>query len=181
MITRKEFEEARRRAAGMMRDAGIVVTDRELAGMDVADFGLGDLACEGGQMTTFIDTRRVAFKIIVLFPGQTLPEHWHSSNAMGDPGKEETIRTLWGRLRLYLPGESSGMEGVVPKNKQSCYTSRREVILTPGGQATIEPGVRHWFQAGADGAVVFSCSSFARDALDPFTDPDIVRVARIVE
>ncbi len=179
MITRTEAEAARSRAAEMMRQAGILATDREILGMDVADFGLGDLASEGGQMTTLADTSRIAVKVIALFPNQTLPEHWHTSTSENDPGKEETLRVVLGRLRLYLPGGGGVEEGFIPKNKERSYTARREVVMLPGDQITLEPGVKHWFQAGPEGAVLYSYSSHAVDALDPFTDPDIVRVTVI--
>jgi D-lyxose ketol-isomerase len=34
----------------------------------------------------------------------------------------------------------------------------------------------HWFQAGAEGAVVSEFSSTSRDEYDVFTDPRIVRI-----
>ena len=46
---------------------------------------------------------------------------------------------------------------------------------------TFAPGEKHWFQAGPEGAVVYSFSSVARDVLDRFTDPGIQRVTRIEE
>lgn len=181
MITRTECETARKRAAEMMRAAGILATAREIAAMDVADFGLNDLMCEGAQMTPFADTKRIAVKVIVLFPGQTLPEHWHASNSPGDPGKEETFRVVGGQLRMYVPGGDGLREGSIPKGKNACYTCRKEMIMNPGDQLTLDPGVKHWLQGGPEGAVLYSYSSHTIDALDPFTDPDIVRVTKIVE
>lgn len=181
MITRKDFEQARARAAAMMKEAGILATDKEIAGMDVADFGLGDYLVEGAQMTAFADTKRIAVKVIVLFPNQTLPEHWHSSNSPADPGKEETFRVVGGKLRLYVPGDDGVRDGFIPKGKDACYTARREIVMLPGDQLTLDPGVKHWLQGGPEGAVLYSYSSFTIDALDPFTDPDIVRVTKIIE
>lgn len=180
MITRKEFIEARDRAAQMMCDAGIIINQNEIDGMDVADFGLNDLMVEGGQMLSFFNTSRVSAKVIALFPGQTLPEHWHT--ALGeDPGKEETIRVVWGTLYLCQEGQNTLKAAKIPKGKDNCYTAREESVMTAGNQITLEPGIKHWFQAGPEGAVVFSFSSAARCALDPFTDLDIVRVTKIVD
>jgi D-lyxose ketol-isomerase len=49
-------------------------------------------------------------------------------------------------------------------------------VLSAGGQFTIPPNTLHWFQAGAQGAVVSEFSSTSRDELDVFTDPRIVRM-----
>jgi len=50
------------------------------------------------------------------------------------------------------------------------------VVLAPGEQFTIPPDPLHWFQAGAEGAVVSEFSSTSRDELDGFTDPRIIRI-----
>jgi D-lyxose ketol-isomerase len=47
--------------------------------------------------------------------------------------------------------------------------------MKPGDQLVLEPGTPHWFQAGPEGAVVYSFSTPARDNLDTFTDPSVVR------
>ncbi|MDK2933235.1 MAG: D-lyxose ketol-isomerase [Clostridiales bacterium] len=180
MLTKKEFMQARDRAVQMMRQAGIIITQKEIEEMDVADFGLNDLLVEGGQMLTFFNTSRVSAKVIALFPGQTLPEHWHT--ALGDdPGKEETIRVVWGILYFCQEGQDTLKMARIPKEKKNCYTARNERVMTPGDQITIEPGIKHWFQAGQEGTVMFSFSSSARDALDPFTDTNIVRVTKIID
>ena len=148
--------------------------------MEVADFGLGDYPRQGAQIATYVNTDRVGAKVICLLPGQTLPEHWHT--AVGDdPGKEETLRVLYGALRLYLPGPDTLREGRMPRGKEDCYTCRQEVLLRATEQITLKPGVKHWLQGGEAGCVVWSISSAARCALDPFTDPHIRRVPEIIE
>jgi D-lyxose ketol-isomerase len=162
----------------MIRGAGVKLTDKEAAEMDVADFGLERLNVEGAQIVSFFNTERVSAKVIALFPDQTLPEHWHT--AVGDdPGKEETIRVIDGTVYCYIPGEESVSRGHIPTGKGDYYTVRHEIVMKPGDQMTLQPGVKHWFQAGGEGAVLYSFSSAARCALDPFTDPDIVRVTKI--
>ena len=146
----------------------------------MADFGLGRLEVEGAQILTLVSTSRITVKIVVLFPGQTLPEHWHP-RVGDDPGKEEIIRVISGTVRAYIPGEESMHEGFVPAGKEDVFTARNELILKPGDQVTFEPGTKHWFQTGQSGVVMYSFSSVARDVLDGFTDPDVRRVTEITE
>ena len=180
MITRQQQEAARRRAAEMIRRAGIHITDREADGVEVADFGLGRLDAEGVQVLTLVQTERISVKVLVLFPDQTEPEHWHPPVG-SDPGKEETVRVVAGTVYFYVPGENTFKEGFLVAGKEHRYTMRREVVLRPGDQITLAPGVKHWFQARAEGAVMYSFSTIARDAQDQFTDPDIVRITKVVD
>ena len=77
MLSKKEHEKAQIQAAKMIREAGIIITDREPENIEVVDFGLGNLQMEGVQVLTFFNTKRIAAKILVLFPNQTEPEHRH--------------------------------------------------------------------------------------------------------
>ena len=180
MLTHRQQTEARDRAAAMIRAAGVALAEREVAEMDVADLGLGHLEVEGAAMVTFFNTPRVGAKVLALFPNQTMPEHWHTAVG-GDPGKEETIRVVAGTLYLYVPGEETIAQGRIPPAKEACYTVRHEHVMRACDQMTMQPGVKHWFQAGPDGAVIFSFSSSANSPLDPFTDPAVVRVTTIVD
>jgi len=164
----------------MVRNAGVVITDQEATNIEVIDFGLSDLAKEGVQVLTFFSTERIAAKVLALFPNQTEPEHWHPPVG-DDPGKEETIRIVFGTVRFFVPGVDNMKYGFVPEGKQSYYTVRHEIIMQPGDQLTLEPGTKHWFQAGDEGAVMYSFSSCARDALDQFSDPNIVRITKICD
>lgn len=148
--------------------------------VEVADFGLSRLDMEGAQILTLVATDRIAVKIIVLFPSQTIPEHWHP-RVGEDPGKEETVRVVSGTVRFYIPGDESMREGFVPAGQEDAYTVRHELILKPGDQITLQPGTKHWFEGGEEGAVMYSFSTVARDVLDGFTDPHIERVTRIQE
>jgi len=180
MLTKSDYADAQRRAATMIRETGMCFTEDELEKVEVADFGLSRLDVEGAQILTLVATDRIAVKIIALFPRQTLPEHWHP-RVGEDPGKEETIRAIAGAVRFYIPGDDSMKEGFVPEGKENVYTMRRELVLKPGEQITLQPGTKHWFQAGETGAVMFSFSTVARDVLDGFTDPTIKRITEIQE
>jgi D-lyxose ketol-isomerase len=158
----------------MIQASGITLTDADLKNMAAADFGLSRLETEGVQIATLIQTERLAVKVLVLFPNQTEPEHRHPPVG-DDPGKEETIRAISGNLRFYIPGKDTIKEGFIPEGKEDCYTVRHEVIMKPGDQLTLAPGQKHWFQAGPEGAVMYSFSTCVRDILDGFTDPNIKR------
>ena len=147
--------EARTRAARMLADAGIVLTPAEEEQIEIADFGLGRLDEIGLQIVVYVNTDRVCAKELVLFPGQTCPEHRHPPVA-DDPGKEETFRCRTGSVLLWVDGHG-------------------EVELRPGGQFTIPPNTLHWFRAGDEGAIVSEFSTRSRDETDVFSDPRIVR------
>jgi D-lyxose ketol-isomerase len=139
----------------MLADAGIVLTATERDAIEVADFGLGQLEQIGLQLLVYVNTERVCAKELVLFPGQTCPEHRHPP-VEGSPGKEETFRCRAGSVRLWVDG-------------------RGEAVLQPGEQFTIPPDTLHWFQAGDEGAIVSEFSTRSRDDTDVFTDPRIKR------
>jgi D-lyxose ketol-isomerase len=181
MIARSEYEQAKSRAADLVRQAGILVRDDEVDGIEAADLGLSELESIGMQIMTLVNTNVTGVKILILLPGQTFAEHKHPP--MGDyPGKEETFRCQWGTLRLYVPGAPGAEpQGQPPLHRAQYFTARREIILHPGEQYTVLPNTWHWLQAGPEGAVVWSFSPQATDAQDNFQDPDVVRKTIIVE
>jgi len=171
---------AQKKAAELIRQAGITISAAEADGIEVADFGLSDLDREGVQVLTLVQTERISVKVLVLFSNQTEPEHWHPPVGE-DPGKEETIRVIAGTVYFYVPGEDTFKEGFIVEGKADCYTMRNEIVMKPCDQLTLAPGQKHWFQARGGGAVMYSFSTIARDALDQFTDPRIERITKIVD
>ncbi|HWQ14741.1 MAG TPA: hypothetical protein VNL77_18225 [Roseiflexaceae bacterium] len=179
MITRAQLESARARAREYLARAGIVITPAEAAAIEVADVGLSELETTGLQLVVYVNTERVCAKELVLFPGQTFPEHRHPP-VMGEPGKEETFRCRWGTVYLYVEGEPTPNPAArPPAHRAHTYTVWHEVVLRPGEQHTIMPDTLHWFQAGPEGAVVSEFSTRSRDEYDIFTDPDIRRATVI--
>lgn len=177
MLSRDEVAAARRRAAAELAEAGIALTTEEAAGIEVADFGLSQLDQTGLQVVVYVNTERVCAKEIVIFPGQTCPEHFHPPFD-GTPGKEETFRCRRGTVYLYVDdGEPTASPRCRPPRGEH-YTAWHEVVLRPGEQYTVRPGTRHWFQA-PDGAVVSEFSTQSRDDLDVFADPEIQRATQI--
>jgi len=175
LITRTELENARKRARLLLKKTGISLSPKELELIEVADFGLGKLEETGAEILGLVNTEKVAVKLIVLFPNQTLPEHKHPG-IENYPGKEEAIRCEWGALYVYGPGEPTlNPKGHPPEQRIHTYTMWHEYILYPGEQIIFPPNTLHWFQAGPDGAVCWSFSTKAVDLLDIFSDPEIQR------
>ena len=154
MITREELEEAQAYAAAELEAAGVALADAERARIEVADFGLSRLREQGLMLLVYVNTDRYCAKELVMYPGQTCPEHRHPPFD-GTPGKEETFRCRRGSVTLRVAGE--------------------EIPLSPGEQFTIPPDTLHSFTAGPEGAVISEFSSTSRDELDVFTDPNVRR------
>jgi D-lyxose ketol-isomerase len=179
MITQEQYEWAKDRALEYLDAAGIAVTPEEEKNIEVADFGLGDLEHTGLELLVYVTTDRVCAKELVLFPGQTCPEHRHPAIG-GQPGKEETFRCRAGEVYLYVPGKKTARpKATPPKGREKYYTVWHEVVLRPGEQYTLMPDTLHWFQAGPEGAIVSEFSTRSRDEADIFTDPDIRRATKI--
>lgn len=181
MLTRTEVEQAQARAVAVLADAGIVLTPAEQREIEVADFGLSEIEQTGLEVVVYVNTERVCAKELVMFAGQTCPEHLHPPFE-GAPGKEETFRCRRGRVYLYTEGEPTPTPACRPPRAElGVYTVWHEIVLEPGDQHTIRPGTRHWFQAGPDGAIVSEFSTESRDELDIFTDPAIGRTTVVAD
>jgi len=181
MLTRKQVHEAQQRALAYLDRAGVVLSEGERKNISVADFGLSDLERQGAQILTFFNTERISAKVIVLFPWQILPEHWHPA-LRENVGKEEIFRVRWGELYLYVPGEAvPHPRAKVPEAEKNNFTVWHEIIMGPGNQYIVPPQTVHWFQAGPEGVVIDDYSSTARDLQDGFTNPRVVRETRVVD
>jgi D-lyxose ketol-isomerase len=181
MIKRSEVRKAQTRAADMLTKVGIEVTSDERNNIEVAEFGLDELEQTGLELVVYVNTDRYCAKELVLFPGQTCPEHRHPP-VDGEPGKMETFRCRWGKVWLYTEGDSSpDVQAHIPAGGEKYYTVFNEIELNPGEQYTIPPDTLHWFQAGDEGAIVSEFSSTSRDEFDIFTDPRIKRIPEILE
>ncbi len=180
MIYRSYEKKAQAWAYDFFRHAGVPIRPDEKDGIAIVDFGLNQFEKEGMHLFTMACTSRYAVKALAHLPWQTEPEHWHPPVG-DDPGKEETVRVLWGTCIFYLPGDTGIVEGKIPEGKKKVYTCRKELVLKPGDQITLEPGIKHWFQGGPEGAVIYTFSSTARDVLDGFSDPQVKRTTEYVD
>ncbi len=178
-MKRSEVELVRKRTAKMLEKAGIALTSEERANIEVADLGLGEFERTGLSLVVYVNTDRYCAKEIILFPGQTCPEHRHPPVA-GEPGKLETFRCRWGKVWIYVEGEpTKSLKANIPAGSEAYYTAFHEIELEPGEQYTIPSNTLHWFQGGPEGAIVSEFSSTSRDESDIFTDPRIKRAPTI--
>jgi len=172
----QEHVRLRERALECLRQAGIVIRPDEAERMEVADFGLGEVETSGLEIIVYVNNDRYCAKELVLFPGQTCPQHRHPS-AAGRPGKQETFRCRWGEVYLYAPGAPTpNPRAAPPAHRGEFYTVWHEIVLRPGDQYTLAPDTWHWFQGGPQGAIISEFSSTSTDEADVFADPQIRRV-----
>ncbi|MFW6060294.1 MAG: D-lyxose/D-mannose family sugar isomerase [Phycisphaeraceae bacterium] len=181
MIKRSEMRKYQAEAFRRLSAAGIVLTDEERQGIEIAELGLGEFERQGLGLVVYVNNDRYCAKELVMWPGQTCPEHRHPPVG-DDPGKQETFRVRAGTVYLYVEGApTTRPQATVPPGSEDYYTIWHEVVLQPGEQHTIPPNTLHWFQAGPDGAVVSEFSSRSRDECDVFTDPRVNRIPKIEE
>ena len=176
-MKRVVYEQQVRKALEWYDKAHIVLTDDEKKSIEVADFGLNMVDQVGLQLLVYVNTDRVCAKEMVLFPGQTCPEHIHVP-CYGQEGKEETFRCRYGEVYLYVSGngDAANIRAQLPATTTSVY---HEIILRAGEQYTILPGTLHWFQGGPEGTVVSEFSTHSTDETDEFTDSRLVRAPQI--
>ena len=177
MLTARDGDAARNRAANLLQKAGIVLTGPEAMKIEVADFGLSRLEETGLEVVVYVNTDRVCAKELVMFPRQLCPEHRHPPFD-GSPGKEETFRCRSGVVYLYTQGEPTARPAAQTP-AEGVFTVWHEIVLRPGDQYTIMPNTLHWFQAGDEGAIVSEFSTRSTDEHDIFTDPRIRRDTQI--
>jgi len=181
MIPKKEYIKYKNWALEYFDKSHLVIREDEKEKVEVADFGLSDLENFCIMTLTFFNTERISAKVIVVPPRRICPEHWHPPVG-NDPGKEEIMRLRWGTLYLYVEGEPTLYpKAILPEYRRKYFTVWHEIVMRPGDQYYFKPGIKHWFQAGDEGAVIDDYSTCSRDALDQFTDPDIVRIPVIKE
>jgi D-lyxose ketol-isomerase len=179
MLSKLEFEDASKKALEYFGKAGIILTENEKKNIEVADFGLGRLNEIGLEILVYVNTERCCAKELVLFPFQICPEHRHP-DINGQKGKEETFRCRYGKVFLYVEGEpAKNISAILPSGKENSFTVWNEIILYAGDQYTLRPGILHWFQGGAEGAVVSEFSTKSSDEYDVFTDQEIKRIPEV--
>ncbi len=178
-MTREEHQQWQRNAKAYLDRAGIALTPEEAANIEIADVGLGEFETIGLAVVTYINTKRVCSKELILFPAQTFPQHKHPPVG-DDPGKEETFRCRWGEMYLYVSGEPTpNPRAKAPKRREDTYAVWHEIVLRPGDQYTLNPEIWHWFQAGPEGAIVSEFSTHSTDENDIFFDEQIQRIPKI--
>ncbi len=180
-ITKSQLETWQQQASAQLDRAGIVLSPTEHTQIEIADFGLGAFEQSGLALVVYINTDRVCAKELIMFPGQTCPEHLHPT-INGEAGKEETFRCRVGVVYLYVSGEPTPQPvATVPAGHEADYTVFHEIVLHPGQQYTIYPDTWHWFQAGPEGAIVSEFSTRSTDENDLFRSPQIRRLPDVTD
>ena len=82
-------EQAKVNALKLVKKVNIVLTDKEVRNMEVADFSLDEFDRTGVVIVTYVNTNLCCAKEMFMQPGQTVPEHTHKPLPNGFPGKEE--------------------------------------------------------------------------------------------
>lgn len=183
MISRTTYEAARERAWELVTASGLPLREEERDCIEVAELGLGELERTGLQILTMASSEWLGVKLLILTPNQFFPQHRHPPGDAGCyPGKTEVLRGQSGRLWLYVPGTPTERPRVRPPAEGRAHcTVWHEVEIGPGQQYICPPNTWHWFQAGFEGAVVWSISSKVTDTADQFSDPRVVRKTQISE
>ena len=167
----EETENARDEVVELIRRGGFELTPEEWEGLTLLDFGLGNFRREGAAIIDILRSPFVRITILALLPNQTLPEHKHPITS-DSPGKEETLRVLWGSITTFQPGETStGADAEIPGGKENFYTSRRATHLKQGDQHTLPPDEFHWFCAGPEGVVTIEFQNRIDETKNIFRDP----------
>lgn len=176
-MRKDEKERIKVKALEYFKKADIVLSSKEKENIEITDLGLNDFERTGIVLVVYVNNSRYCAKEMVLFPGQTCPEHRHSDHN-GQEGKMETFRCRYGKIYLYIPGEKTeNPQAHPPAGEEKYYSAYHEIVLLPGDQYTIDKNTLHWFQAGKEGAVISEFSSTSDDISDIFTDLRIKRVS----
>ncbi|MEM9479818.1 MAG: D-lyxose/D-mannose family sugar isomerase [Verrucomicrobiota bacterium] len=171
-MTTTESERIEREVRDLVSQSGFELSEKEWQGIILNDFGLGDFRKEGAAIIDILRTDILRTTILVLLPGQTLPEHKHPVTE-DSPGKEETLRILYGSVITFETGDENteGLAVTIPAGKEAYYTSRRATVLRKGDQHTLPPDEFHWFQAGPEGVVTIEFQNRVDEMKNIFSDP----------
>lgn len=179
-MKRSDYRSYQLKAQQLYEQAHIVLSAKEKEQIEITDMGLDDFEKTGLAILIYINTPYYCAKEMALLPGQTCAEHIHAPIPEKNyPGKQETFRCRYGKVYLYVSGETSDSIKCAPPDQH--YTVFHEIEMNPGEQYTIRPNTKHWFQAGPQGAVISEFSTTSYDEYDIFTNPDIKRIMTVEE
>jgi sialic acid synthase SpsE/quercetin dioxygenase-like cupin family protein len=111
-------------AKGMIFEAGIRVTEDNTVEIS-HHYGIANFRKNGALIVNVIN-REYCKKLIVVFPGQVHPFHYHQK-------KEETFQLLWGKLRVEMEGRvydlKPGQTLLVERGADHSFTSENGAIF----------------------------------------------------
>ncbi len=179
MISRHDYLMYQAKAAQMLENCGIMITEEERERIEIVDFGQSRFEEIGLAMLIYFNTDRACARELIMFPHQTIAQQIHP-NIGSVPGKEETFRCRSGKAYIYVPGEpTENPKCLPPKGREQYYDCRHEIELNPCDQFTMPPNTWHWLQAGPEGVVISEFSSPSNDETDLFSDPEVKRFTEI--
>ena len=133
-------------------------------GWDITDYGEGNFAVKGLSLITLRNgntrdpkyTKTYAEKIMMLYPGQICPNHFHWHKM------EDIINRGGGKLHFHLWNADRADEGrLLDTDVPICRDGRRytvaagsEIVLAPGESLSLYPYCYHEFFVPADGEKV---------------------------
>ena len=170
-MEKKQLKEVTEKAKALIKRSGLFITEQEWRQFAINDFGLGNIFCEGFQFIDILRSERLRITVIVFLPNQTIPQHVHPSYR-NEPGKEETLRVLYGRTQVFVEGPQNSDDTSIPANKEAYYTVNHKIVLDAGQQYTVPPGIKHWFQAGPEGSVNLVFQNRVDETQNIFDDPN---------
>ena len=124
MLKKSKKGELRKRTFEYFKKAKITLTVEEKANLEIADFGLNDIESSGLQIITYVNNERYCAKEMVLFPGQTCPEHRHPPR-QGEPGEQHTLPP---NTKHWF---QAGSEGAVISEFSSPSDDRSDIFTDP--------------------------------------------------
>jgi len=169
-MTPEQQKEIIQQATDLINKSGLKLSGHEWSQLAINDMGLGDIAREGFAFVDILRSSKLRITVLVLLPSQTLPQHMHPPYE-GEQGKEETLRVLYGHTKVFVEG-AGNTDVHIPTGKDQYYTAKQEIALDAGGQYTVAPGIKHWFQAGAKGSVNMTFQNRVDETKNVFDDPD---------
>ena len=165
------LEDLKKQARDLLAKSGFKLTSAELDRLAVNDFGLSNLPTEGFAFIDLLRSDFVRITLMILLPGQTLPQHKHPPYDE-IKGKEESVRVLFGQFKVYVEGDEDRSGLLIPPGKERFYTARKEIVLELNEQFSVPPDTFHWFQAGPEGAVVMAFQNRVNEDNNIFTDTE---------
>ena len=180
MIAEKEYREAQKKALQYFHKAGILITEKESANIEVADFGLGALSETGLELLVYVNTDRVCAKELWASFRTRRVRNIFIPRQETSREKEETFRCRWGKslsLRPRRKNAASQSEDSERKEREVYRLARNRA--EPGRPIHFASGHAALVSIGCEGCVVFEFSTRRTHEADVFTDPDIQRATKL--
>jgi D-lyxose ketol-isomerase len=162
----------------LLKLAGYPIPKRLRAEMFAKDWNTGRFTEIGLGGIFWINDKKWNYTSLEMFllPNQMIPEHWHvGDDANGIPIKMESWHVRWGKTYTYGEGEPTEKLSVkVPDSQAKFVTALHETPLGVGDVGGLKkPLEKHWQQAAPSGCILTEPSTYHRDDLMRYTNPEL--------